>query len=242
MSICDLSVLANNIGQSCDDVADIKNLLQDLLDTLCNAGLCSPTPQEVAIVEECVDRTTDFDAYFGDCPKEQRMVVSKCPTGDSVWVTVDDGAGGTTWTKILTPRMGYDSGYYFRTIDFQTGSGFSHVKTYTIPVEVGRSYRISFHLGYNIEVFGNVNGPIDTVYFSIYSANTPYMQPGSTSSFPTAPGMVLPYYRDGARDTFHYSFIATQPTETLSIYVQANGTGSGWRWHFYTTMLEYTEL
>lgn len=229
MGLCDLLARANDVGRTCDNIEDIRDLLQELLDLLCNQGLCSTTPQEVAIVEDCVDESYDFDALFGDCIKDNRVVFSVCDEGNSIWygVNIDED---TVWLPFLLRGTGHNTTVYNRTTG-ETGASFINIQTYTIPTIPGLIYDVTVGYGYRILTFGAGSGPVDAVNFRFRSAQAAHL---------LSPGLIIEGYRNGYLGQFNYKFVANSTSETITVEGRANGTFSGWQFQFFTNYLNWS--
>lgn len=237
---CDLRDEAQDLGRGCDAVPNLRSIVQDITEYLCNLNVdnCG----EVTVVP-CGTPSTDFNNSFnGDC--QFRFTVVNCEgvvgNDSEFWVSNDTGV---TWTQITfgTPTGVQQNVQHFNAVNIgnvtNTNPGpLSLFATLNVPVVAGRQYQVVFNYRYTIVTFGAVVNPLDTAYFQVSTSTQ------GTFDFPSA-GSPSFFYRDGADQTWTYNWTAPATgTETFDWRSAHGGNGAGWSWDRRIVWWEYREL
>lgn len=244
---CDLETRAMQTGRGCNSVESIRDILQDLLTTLCAGGLaCHTEPLEVAVAP-CGTSSASFNALFdANCTTVlNRFVIVDCEgtagVDSELWFTADAGA---TWTQFSFPTGG--AGQLVQNAQHFNGANIGNVTTtnpgplslfatLNVPVVAGRQYQVVFNYRYTIVTFGAVANPLDTAYFQV-SASTQ-----GVFDFPSA-GSPSFFYRNGADNVWVYNWTAPATgTEVFEWRSAHGGNGAGWAWDRRIVWWEYKE-
>lgn len=248
-NFCELENQAMQIGRGCNSVENIRDILQDVLTTLCAGGLaCHTDPLEVAVAP-CGTPPAQFNALFdANCTTVlNRFVIVNCEGTPGIesrlWFTADAGA---TWTRFLFPSGGGTSTLvqneqHFNAVNVGgvttvNPGPYSSFAAFNVPVVAGRNYQVVFNYRYTILTFGAVVNPVDNAYFRVLTSSQ------GNFEFPTSSGNVTFFYRNGADNQWVYNWTAPATgTEVFEWQSSHSGTGTGWSWDRRIVWWEYKE-